>query len=483
MDAEDEDDANDPDAVSSPSRANKSARRLSANARDGSPLRDITAQSLNTPPSRRSTRKAVDDGYSVMTSIENEYQVSEDGYEEAQPQNFVEEDVIEHETGANEGDAQSEVFEDATAGPEKTPLDDEEVDQTFSPRDLKEQTATANSRRKRKSDGEPTVKATKKARKDTSKNSKAAGKTASAEMSAPTSRGRGRPRKYPMQPPSTSKQSKKDAKDPSGMSERQQKELDEIVEKVKARPNPPRSLYILRRETPADDSVTLTRSGRMSVKPLAYWRNERCVWGGSPNSELRSGTRFPINSIKEIIRTEEHNSPTKKKKGKKGKRRGKSRTADGEGDDGVDDSSSDDDQPEPWEVESGTFRGKVSEWDSEQGAPLNVEQEIAIAHSAQAIQTYLPTTKNGREPPQFKYSKLFSNEFMSVGLVDLPPGGIKKPKNAQKMQMTFYVIKGRVTASVGPVLGDMTTFSIGKGGFWQVPRGESTGGCLLMRRC
>ncbi|KPI35717.1 Centromere protein 3 [Cyphellophora attinorum] len=252
------------------------------------------------------------------------------------------------------------------------------------------------------------------------------------------------------------------------MSKRQEKELDEVVERVKARPDPPRSLYVLRKETPADPNVHLTRSGRMTVKPLAYWRNERCVWGGSPNTELKEGARFPMNSIKEIIRTEDHNTPIRKgKKSRKGKQKKKAATAE-------DDSSSDEEATyvEPWEVDTGTIHGTVSEWDSLEGLPLNTLQQIEIAHSSQAIQTYVPQPKNGQEPAQFRYSKLFSNNFMSVGLVDLPPGGIKKPKNSQKMQMTFYVLKGRVTVSVGPILGTMTTFGIGKGGFWQVPRGN-----------
>lgn len=52
-------------------------------------------------------------------------------------------------------------------------------------------------------------------------------------------------------------------------------------------------------------------------------------------------------------------------------------------------------------------------------------------------------------------------------MVDLPPRGIKRLKNSRKMQMVFFVFYGRVMVKVGD-----TNFSIGKGGMWQVPRGE-----------
>jgi centromere protein C len=51
-------------------------------------------------------------------------------------------------------------------------------------------------------------------------------------------------------------------------------------------------------------------------------------------------------------------------------------------------------------------------------------------------------------------------------MVDLPPGAVKKPKNSRKMQMVFFVFYGRVEVTVND-----TTFRIGKGGMWQVPRG------------
>ncbi|KIW13621.1 hypothetical protein PV08_08812 [Exophiala spinifera] len=280
---------------------------------------------------------------------------------------------------------------------------------------------------------------------------------------------------------------KKDANIP--MSSRQEQELDDIIEKVKARPGPPRSLYILRRETPADDGITHTRSGRVSIKPLAYWRNERCVYGGSPKSGLADGARFPLNSIKEIVRTEIVESEIATKKSKKGRRakgtsKIKARTASADASDSsdsdeamdLDEGPKDDPYAEPWETESGTLRGNVSLWDNQEEAPMEEEEEIEIAHAPAAIKTREVKASSLNEGPTFRYAKLLSTNFFGSGLVDLPPRGIKRPKNSRKMHMSFYVIKGRVTVSVGPIdgeeTGSMNRFSIGKGGFWQVPRGN-----------
>ncbi len=272
------------------------------------------------------------------------------------------------------------------------------------------------------------------------------------------------------------------------LSSRQEKELGEIVDKVKARPGPPRSLHILRRETPGDDGATHTRSGRVSVKPLAYWRNERCVFGTSPGGAgLADGARFPLNSIKEIVRTEQgeeslgQKKRSSKKKTKGGKGKGKARQPSVQEEDASDsdfdlDETGGDPSSEPWETETGTLRGNVSIWDNTEQAPTEQEEEIEIAHAPAAITTREVKGSSLHDGPTFRYAKLLSTKFFGTGLVDLPPGGIKRPKNSRKMHMSFFVVKGRVTVTVGPLggeeTGSMNHFSIGTGGFWQVPRGE-----------
>ena len=169
-------------------------------------------------------------------------------------------------------------------------------------------------------------------------------------------------------------------KDPNvPLSTRQQKELDDVVERIKARPGKAKSLYILRRETPTDDSATHTRSGRVSVKPLAYWRNERCVYGDS--GDVPEGSRFPLSTIKEIIRTEEVETTagTKKKggsKSKKGKRVARQQLGEDEEDEYGDEEV--DDNQEPWETENGVYQGPVAQWDQESQRPLSSTFEMGV---------------------------------------------------------------------------------------------------------
>ncbi len=262
------------------------------------------------------------------------------------------------------------------------------------------------------------------------------------------------------------------------LSTQQEAELGQIIEKVRARPGQQKSLYILRRETPADDSAVHTRSGRVSVKPLAYWRNERCVYGGSPGgANLADGARFPLNSIKEIIRTEEvehsrSQSPSKsKRKGKKGKDKARAGTVEGSDSEIDFDEAREDPVAEEWETNTGTYRGGVSIWDQGQQAPLEALEEVELAYAPAAIQT---KEVKSMHPDQrtFRFAKLLSTSFFGSGIVDLRPGDLKRPKNSRKMHMSFYVAKGRVTVEIGALGGEMSRFSVGKGGFWQVPRGE-----------
>ncbi|KAK5045013.1 hypothetical protein LTR84_010161 [Exophiala bonariae] len=338
----------------------------------------------------------------------------------------------------------------------------------------------ANSRRKRKSDvldressvtGSPATSKIRKTNPKSNQQSKPAMKSRLIEKTiSPRAKG-----KQPLKHKDTN----------TKMSARQEEELDDIIEKVKARPGPARSLYILRRETPADEGVTHTRSGRVSVKPLAYWRNERCVYGGSPGgASVEKGARFPLNSIKEIVRTEEIDVRRAKKGKKTGKiatkSKSKSRTSPvdvSESSESENENSPEEDpDAEPWETEKGTLVGTVAVWDSEEQAATEQEQQIEIAHAPGAIITREIKRSALHEGTTFQYAKLLSTDFFGTGLVILPPGGSKRPKNSRKMHMGFYVIKGRVTVNVGPAGSEDTEswnrFSIGKGGFWQVPRGN-----------
>lgn len=191
-------------------------------------------------------------------------------------------------------------------------------------------------------------------------------------------RGKGRPKKESVvyqdsdsdnpPPPKKAKRGPK-PKDPNAkMSARQSKKVEEFVEEMKGRPRRPHNLYILRRETPADDSVTHTRSGRTSVRPLAYWRNERCIYG---NGEAAEGERFPLATIKEVIRNDEVEVPEYKRE--KGRGRGKRRRAR----QGTEDEEEEtDEELDIWEEEPGIMSQEVFRWDSQLQEAIDVSETV-----------------------------------------------------------------------------------------------------------
>lgn len=355
-----------------------------------------------------------------------------------------------------------QISEDSEEEMEPPPLppivDDEDEDQTFDPSMLaatKRGQNKANSRRKRKSDmieehrrlqSSPAAKRAK--RRDDNLETRSPKETASRTSKAKISR-----------PPLAKKD--KNAQ----LSRRRQQELDDVVEKIRARPGLKKSLYVLRRETPTDDTMSRTRSGRVVVKPVAWWRNEGIEYdaGDGTGAGIGDGWKFPLRSIKEVIRREEK-VPTPRVNKKKGSKKAQKRPTqqDAESDDGeYEDPDADD-----WELDSGTLTAPMGVWDPELQACADEEEDVDIAHAAEAIETREVKGQG------FKYAKLISQTFFGVGIVDLPAGAMKRAKNSRKMHMSFFVFEGRVTVQTGPMQGPETRFSIGKGGFWHVPRGK-----------
>jgi centromere protein C len=125
----------------------------------------------------------------------------------------------------------------------------------------------------------------------------------------------------------------------------------------------------------------------------------------------------------------------------------------------------DDGPAEVWELDPGTVTGEVVVWQPEYEfnppAPNDLvsvmDKQLAI--SGPAIKT---TEVVGGE---FRYAKVFSEGFIGAGVVDLPPGAIKRLKNSRKVFMIFFVHAGRVQVTV-----QETSFRISKGGIFIVPR-------------
>ncbi|OAR01003.1 hypothetical protein LLEC1_03358 [Akanthomyces lecanii] len=122
---------------------------------------------------------------------------------------------------------------------------------------------------------------------------------------------------------------------------------------------------------------------------------------------------------------------------------------------------------EDWEVDAGSLEGEIVLWEPEHEAnPPGPDDTVQvtderIAVTADAIQTVEIRDSDAR------YAKPLTMPFMGAGLVDLPPGSEKRPKNSRKMHLVFFVHYGKVTVSINEV-----QFRISAGGMFFVPRGN-----------
>ena len=127
-----------------------------------------------------------------------------------------------------------------------------------------------------------------------------------------------------------------------------------------------RSRFVPRSETPGNgENALITRSGRHSIQPLAHWRGERAVLspGQVENKVLTLG------GIKEIIRIDELIDERPKKKYSYRRPRPGAKAAK------LEDLEEEDEEQEPWEVETGVIHATVMNWDSNANHYIEEETE------------------------------------------------------------------------------------------------------------
>ena len=147
----------------------------------------------------------------------------------------------------------------------------------------------------------------------------------------------------------------------------------EVPTRRTSRPKP-RSLTLLRSETP-QDAAQYTRSGRTSVKPCAFWRNERVVYGEAK----ADGQRLSLPGVKEVIRTEEVvEEPASTTTRKKARRK-----------EPVEGVLKDDGHQSKWERESGNLVANVMAWDPYEGKASGEELEQIGESSLRPVVSYL----------------------------------------------------------------------------------------------
>lgn len=229
----------------------------------------------------------------------------------------------------------------------------------------------------------------------------------------------------------------------------------QVIVQQPRRPRRHNGLFSLRHEMPHDSTVRQTRAGRTVIKPLQYWKGEEVEHDFEEIFDGKDTVFLP--RIKSVIRAEEvlettsrrvRNHPSKSKA-----KRIKAETND--------DQDEPDESIEAWELEPGRVCGDVRKWNPDDPIGLeSPEEEAELALSSAAIIT------RDIKDSSFKFAKTLTLPFFGSGVVDLPPGAVKKPKNSRRMQMVFFVFSGRVSVTVNE-----NTFRIGRGGMWQVPRG------------
>ncbi|KAL3959983.1 cupin [Purpureocillium lilacinum] len=216
-----------------------------------------------------------------------------------------------------------------------------------------------------------------------------------------------------------------------------------------------RGLVSVRRDP---DAVSQTRSGRHSYRPVEYWRGEQVIREEEEQNDAFHHDEFVVPTIKEIVRVPHEAPPSKRAPRSKARAKAKGRNSL---------AVVEDEELEEWELNPGTVTGEIVLWEPEHeehppadDEPVQVMDD-RIAISADAIQT------SDIKDATFRFAKTLTMPFMGAGVVDLPPGAEKRPKNSRKMHMVFFVHYGKVLVTINEA-----QFRISAGGTWFVPRGN-----------
>ncbi|KAF3941262.1 hypothetical protein ABW19_dt0210296 [Dactylella cylindrospora] len=213
--------------------------------------------------------------------------------------------------------------------------------------------------------------------------------------------------------------------------------------------------------SPAPDAMEV-RPKRHRIAPLQFWKNEKRVY--TVKGRRESGTAVSLEE--QVIRIEDSPANMRKKKraptqsrntasqSEPGRKRRPRKSQEEDESSGEDSDAETGD--EDWEG-VGKLVGMVKQWPDSELA--EIEDEIA-------------TSRNGIEfkpifGSEYLFAKTLGKEFMGCGVLELRTGATKKLKSSGKMQLVFFILEGKVEAEVNEL-----GFRIGKGGQFQVPRGN-----------
>ncbi|KAI1745679.1 Mif2/CENP-C like-domain-containing protein [Xylaria scruposa] len=221
-----------------------------------------------------------------------------------------------------------------------------------------------------------------------------------------------------------------------------------------------RGLVTLRRE----DTTTMrtTRSGRASFKPLEWWKGDHVEYDEHQErifEDAGGKQHFKMPTVKGVVRTEENYEAIPRRRGRQptGRKPGRRPSAVPE----------EEIERDEWEYEPGRVTGEVVCWEPiHQFEPPGEDDEVEIASEELAISENAIELLNIKDAT-FKFAKTVTLPFLGSGILDLPPGAEKRPKNSRKFHLVFFVHTGNVRVTIA-----QTEFAIAKGGMFFVPRGN-----------
>ncbi|KAF5678889.1 centromere associated protein [Fusarium heterosporum] len=204
------------------------------------------------------------------------------------------------------------------------------------------------------------------------------------------------------------------------------------------------------------EEVKTTRSGRHSFKPLSWWAGDKVVQEEEEFKDVSGRDRFVLSTIKEVIRAPQEEVRAKPSKGR-GRAKAKSKPV----------RQVETVEPEEWEINPGVINGEVILWEPEhERNPPGDEEPVEVMEDRIAISGDNIQTRDVQSA-SFRMAKTLTTPFIGAGVVDLPPGSEKRPKNSRKMHMVFFVHTGKVLVTVNEA-----SFRLSAGGMWFVPRGN-----------
>ncbi|KAL5594035.1 uncharacterized protein BROUX77_007382 [Berkeleyomyces rouxiae] len=240
---------------------------------------------------------------------------------------------------------------------------------------------------------------------------------------------------------------------------------DQSLLQVQRGPPPPKRRGLM--SVHSNQTITTTRSGRSSYAPLQFWKGERTEVAAETFRDPTANQRFVLPATKQIIRVEDDEPlppPAKRRRTRPTANTSAKRAA------AATTAALHAVRPEPlepWERNPGVVDGEVLLWTpSHETDPPGPDEEFDAFTMPLAIAGAAVQTREIKDAG-FRYAKTLSMGFMGTGIVDLPPGSEKKPKNSRRMQLVFFIVTGKVLVTVHD-----NEFRIGAGGQFFVPRGN-----------